>query len=64
MFNDNVSAYLAAIMGEARYKRTLADRAIEDRWLPDECRSDIFADCFSYYEAQFEEAARADAGSL
>ena len=38
VFNDNVSAYLAAIVAEARYKRILDDSAVEDPRLPPECR--------------------------
>ena len=53
MFNDNVAAYLAAIMAEARYKLTL-DREVEDPRLPAECRSEDFGPCFAAYRARFE----------
>lgn len=53
VFNDNVAAYLAAIMAEARYKLTL-DREVEDPRLPAECRSEDFGPCFAAYRARFE----------
>jgi hypothetical protein len=54
VFNDNVSAYLAAVVAEARYKRILDDRAVEDARLPAACQSDNFGACFDLYQKQFE----------
>ena len=54
VFNDNVSAYLAAVVAEARYKRILDDSAVEDARLPAECQSDNFGTCFDLYQKQFE----------
>ena len=54
VFNDNVAAYLAAIMAEARYKLTL-ERGVEDPRLPAECRSEDFGPCFATYQARFKE---------
>ena len=44
VFNDNVSAYLAAVVAEARYKRILDDSSVVDPRLPKECQSDNFRD--------------------
>jgi pimeloyl-ACP methyl ester carboxylesterase len=54
VFNDNVAAYLAAIMAEARYKLTLG-RPVEDPRLPGQCRSEDFGPCFAAYQARFKE---------
>jgi hypothetical protein len=56
VFNDNVSAYLAAVMAEARYKLALG-AGRQDSGLPPECRSDDFGPCFAHHQARFEALA-------
>ena len=58
VFNDNVSAYLAAIVAEARYKRILDGSSVEDPRLPTECRSDDFGTCFDFYQEAVQRAWR------
>ncbi len=53
VFNDHVSAYLASIVAENRYKRILHDSSVVDRRLPEVCRRDEFKDCFAYYQERF-----------
>jgi hypothetical protein len=53
VFNDNVVAYLAAIMAEARHKLTL-ERGVEDPGLPKDCRSENFGPCFDFYLTLFK----------
>ena len=60
VFNDNVSAYLAAIIGEARYKRVLSGASDKD--LPKACHSDEFGPCFDAYQALFESVKLEDPG--
>jgi hypothetical protein len=57
VFNDNVSAYLAAIVAENRNKRILGDSSVVDRRLSEECRGDEFdfGACFDLYRALFED---------
>ena len=54
VFNDNVSAYLAAIIAEARYKRALNDPSVVDERLPPACRTEAFGPCFAFYQGEFE----------
>jgi pimeloyl-ACP methyl ester carboxylesterase len=54
VFNDNVSAYLAAVIAENRYKRIRDDSSVVDLRLPEECRSDAFGPCFDLYQKWFE----------
>jgi hypothetical protein len=54
VFNDNVSAYLAAIVAENRYKGILRDSSVVDPRLPEKCRSDDFEECFKYYQERFK----------
>ena len=54
VFNANVSAYLAAIVAENRYKGILDDNSVRDPRLPPECRHDEFNDCFEYYQERFK----------
>jgi hypothetical protein len=68
VFNDNVSAYLAAIMAEARFKRTLDDPSVQDPRLPEPCRGDEagefdFGACFATYLEKFEAPAMQKPGS-
>ena len=61
VFNNNVSAYLAAVMGEARYKLSLR-RDTEDPCLPTQCRSDKFGPCFDFYQKVFHQLDEARNG--
>jgi hypothetical protein len=54
VFNDHVSAYLAAIVAENRYKRMLDDESVSDRRLPQECQSGDFGPCFKRYQNEFK----------
>ena len=54
VFNDNVSAYLAAIVAENRYKQILDDNSVADPRLPLECQSDDFGPCFQHYQSEFK----------
>lgn len=56
VFNDNVSAYLAAIVAENRYKRVrdANSAAYLDQRLPPACRSDDFEPCFTHYQEEFK----------
>jgi hypothetical protein len=57
VFNDNVSAYLAAIVAENRNKRILGDSSVVDQRLSEECRGDEFdfGTCFDLYRGLFED---------
>ena len=56
VFNDYVSAYLAAIVAENRHKLILADNSVSDLdpRLPLECQSGDFGPCFKYYQNEFK----------
>ena len=66
VFNDNVAAYLAAVVAEARYK--LLKQAMQnpkqlkvgDTRLPAECRSDDFRLCFEMYQDRYKEITEHD----
>ena len=52
VFNDNVSAYLAAIVAENRYKLIPHGSSVADLdpRLPPKCQSDDFGPCFEHYQ--------------
>jgi hypothetical protein len=56
VFNDNVSAYLAAIIAEARYKTSLRHGLAHDHGLPQQCRGNEFdfGACFAIYQERFD----------
>ena len=54
VFNDYVSAYLAAIVAENRHKQMLADESVSDRRLPLECQNGDFGPCFRQYHSEFK----------
>jgi hypothetical protein len=61
VFNNNVAAYLAAIVAEARYKLLMKAKEdprrpkVEDARLPKECRSGDFGFCFANFQIRFKE---------
>jgi hypothetical protein len=54
VFNDDVSAYLAAVVAVARYKRILDGSSVGDPRLSEECQSDNFGACFDFYQRLFQ----------
>lgn len=53
VFNDNVIAYLAAVVSEARYKLTLYSNSVDDRLIP-ECQGNDFERCFDAQQEFFK----------
>jgi hypothetical protein len=66
VFSDEVSAYLAAIIAEARHKRVLGGSPVHDNFLPEPCRAGrdgsgnerfAFRACFNEYFRGFASIA-------
>jgi hypothetical protein len=61
VFNNNVAAYLAAIIAEARYKLLMKAKKysrrpeMDDKRLPTACKVDNFGRCFEHFQLRFKE---------